>query len=293
MKLAGKVAVITGSSQGLGREIARRYLAEGARVAMCARNGEALERTRQDLAAGAGADLVFAMPADVSDEEQVNAFVASAVERFGGLDVLINNAGVQGPMGPTDSIDLVEWRRALDINIMSVLLPVRAAIPHFRARGRGKIVNLSGGGATQPMPRISAYAASKAAVVRLTETFALELAEDSIDVNAAAPGALNTRILDQVLAAGPVGVGEAYFAKALAQRDHGGQSIELAAGLMVYLGSEASNGITGRLISAQWDPWPRLHEHAERLARTDIYTLRRIIPEDRGEESWGLPSPTA
>ena len=288
-KLLGKAAVISGASQGLGREIARRFLAEGANVTICARDETLLSATADALASEFGRERVTALPADISDENDVSDLISAAIERFGGLDILVNNAGVQGPMGPTETVDVGEWKRALEINVMSALLPSRAAIPHLRARGKGKIINLSGGGATQPMPRISAYAAGKAAVVRLTETLAHELARDRIDVNAVAPGALNTRILSQVLEAGPAGVGQAYYSKAVAQRDNGGQSVDKGAGLCVFLGSDESDGITGRLISAQWDPWPRLGERVGRLSESDIYTLRRIVPEDRGEEPWGLP----
>jgi NAD(P)-dependent dehydrogenase (short-subunit alcohol dehydrogenase family) len=143
-------------------------------------------------------------------------------------------------------------------------------------------VNLSGGGATAPLPFISAYAASKAAVVRLTETLAGELREHHVDVNAMAPGALNTKMLDEVLAAGPALVGESNYKKALKQKQDGGASLELAAGLCLFLASGASDGITGRLISAPWDSWKDLPAHREVLEKSDIYTLRRIVPGDRG-----------
>jgi 3-oxoacyl-[acyl-carrier protein] reductase len=132
------------------------------------------------------------------------------------------------------------------------------------------------------LPRLSAYAASKAAVVRLTETLAEELREFSIDLNAIAPGALNTRLLDEILNAGPDAVGKEFYQKSLKQRDSGGVPPDKAARLCVYLASEISYGITGKLISAQWDPWENLHEFREQLANSDIYTLRRIVPEDRG-----------
>jgi NAD(P)-dependent dehydrogenase (short-subunit alcohol dehydrogenase family) len=136
------------------------------------------------------------------------------------------------------------------------------------------------------MPMLSAYAASKAAVVRFAETLAGEVLADGIDVNAVAPGALNTRMLDELLDAGPEAVGEARYAQALAQRDDGGASVERAAELAAYFGSRASDGISGRLVSAVWDPWEELGERAGDLAGTDIYTLRRIIPSERGH-GWG------
>jgi 3-oxoacyl-[acyl-carrier protein] reductase len=199
--------------------------------------------------------------------------------------VLVLNAGVYGPMGATESVPLDEWRRALDINLYGVLLPCRAVIPHFKKAGRGKIIVLSGGGATNPLPNISAYAASKAAVVRLMETLAEELKPFRVDVNAIAPGALATRLVDEVLAAGPEKVGAAFYEKNKQWKSKGATPLELGANLAVYLASAQSDGITGKLISAQWDPWEKLHEFKGDL-NNDIYTLRRIVPKDRGK-TWG------
>jgi len=144
-----------------------------------------------------------------------------------------------------------------------------------------QVINL--GGATNPMPRFAAYAATKAAVVRLTETLAEELREFHIDVNAVAPGALQTRLLKQVLAAGPEKAGQEFYAKNQKWAEQGAADPRLGAALCVFLASRESDGITGKLISAQWDPWrefPRLRDQM----RNDIYTLRRIVPEDRGQK---------
>ena len=285
MKLSGRNAIITGANQGLGLEIARHFVREGASVAICARDVARLGAARHELQALAqGGQKIVALPCDVSDRAAVDAFIASAIQALGSVHVLINNAGIYGPKGPTESVDFDEWKRAFEINLYGVVLPCRAIIPHFRTQGRGKIINLSGGGATAPLPFISAYAASKAAVVRLTETLAQELAASRIDVNAVAPGALNTRLLDEVLQAGAQNVGEAFHQRALKQKETGGVPLELGASLCVWLASAESDGITGRLLSAQWDPWKNLAAKRETLAKSDIYTLRRIVPEDRGEK---------
>ena len=284
MKLKGLNALITGGSQGLGKVIAEHYLREGANVVLCARGEKELNVARSELAANFPSQKVLAKPCDVSNETQVNDLVAFALRELGSLEVLVLNAGIYGPMGPTESVDLKEWRRAIDINLFGVLLPCRAIIPHFKKAGRGKIVVLSGGGATNPRPNISSYAASKAAVVRLMETLALELELHHIDVNAIAPGALVTRFVDEVLAAGPDKVGAAFYAQNKKWKEDGATSPALGAGLAVYLASAESDGITGRLISAQWDPWARLAERREELAKSDIYCLRRIVPEDRGKK---------
>jgi NAD(P)-dependent dehydrogenase (short-subunit alcohol dehydrogenase family) len=282
MKLEGKSAIITGASQGLGKAIARQFVREGANVCLCARDGALLEIVAEELRQVASKEQkVAGRAADVSQEDQVEAVFAEAVRAFGRFEILVNNAGVYGPKGPTEEVDLAEWVRAVQINLYGTLIPSRIATRHFKMGGYGKIINLSGGGATSPLPRLSAYAASKAAVVRLTETLAEELREHRIDVNAVAPGALNTRLLDEVLAAGPERVGEDFYKKALKQRDAGGVPLERGAQLCVYLASAESDGVTGKLISAQWDPWERLHEHRKQLASSDIFTLRRIVPEDR------------
>lgn len=283
--LSERNALITGASQGMGRAIAEHFLAEGANVVICARDEKLLGKTCDDLRLQATkSQKVLGKPCDVSSEEQVKDLVGFALAELGSLEILVNNAGVYGPMGPTESVSLAEWRRAVDINLYGVLIPSRAVIPHFKRAGRGKIIILSGGGATNPLPNISAYAASKAAVARLMETLAEELRTFGVDVNAIAPGALATRLVDEVLAAGPEKVGQTFYEKNKQWKAEGATPLRLGAGLAVYLASSESDGITGKLISAQWDAWARLHEHREELAASDIYCLRRIVPEDRGKK---------
>ena len=286
MKLKNLNALITGGSQGLGKTIAEHFLREGANVVLCARSEKELSATRDELTEKFPAQKIFGKTCDVSDESQVNALVAFSLEKLGSLDALVLNAGIYGPMGPTETVSLEEWRRAIDINLFGVLLPSRAVIPHFKKVGRGKIVILSGGGATNPLPNISSYAASKAAVVRLGETLAEELRPFQVDVNMIAPGALATRLVDEVLAAGPEKVGAAFFEKNKGWKEKGAVPLELGANLAVYLASAESNGITGKLISAQWDPWQDLQQHREELTKSDIYCLRRITPKERGQ-TWG------
>ena len=284
MKLSGRNAIITGASQGLGKAIAEQFLREGANVVLCARNAAELSATGAVLARQFPQQRVLTCACDVSNEAEVNELAAFALREFSSIHALVCNAGVYGPMGPTDTVDLADWRRAMEINVFGVLLPSRALIPHFKKIGYGKIVVLSGGGATNPLPNISAYAASKAAAVRLAETLAEELREHHVDVNAVAPGALKTRLVDQVLAAGPEKVGAAFYARNKKWAEEGATPLDLGAALCVYLASKESDGITGKLISAQWDPWRTLHERHEELSKSDIYCLRRIVPEDRGKK---------
>lgn len=289
MILEGKRILITGASEGFGFAVAERCLAEGAAVVICARSPDRIERAGAALRATARPNQpVLATTADVSDPQAVKALVATAVQELGGLDGLVNNAGIYGPKGPIDEVDWAEWVRAIEINLMGTVLPCREVVPLFRSRGSGKIVNLSGGGATAPLPRLSAYAASKAAVVRFTETLAEELRGTGIDVNAVAPGALNTRLLEEVLAAGPEKVGKTFYDRSVKQKAEGGAPLDKGAALCAFLLSPESDGISGRLLSAVWDPWSDLPARRAELSKSDIYTLRRIVPKDRGQD-WGEP----
>jgi NAD(P)-dependent dehydrogenase (short-subunit alcohol dehydrogenase family) len=285
--LEGRAALITGANQGLGLAIARAFVDAGASVFLCARGGALLDEARAEVASRAHpSQRVLARVADVADRDQAERLAREACEAFPGLQILVNNAGVYGPMGRIEDVDWDEWVKAIEINLFGSIIVTRALLPHFKRLGYGKIVQLSGGGATNPLPRISAYAASKAAVVRFAESLALEVRDDHIDVNSIAPGALNTRMMDDLLAAGPAVVGDRFFARMKKIADEGGAPLEKGAALAVFLASAASDGITGKLLSAVWDPWQALQDHRADLDETDVYTLRRIVPSDRGLD-WG------
>jgi NAD(P)-dependent dehydrogenase (short-subunit alcohol dehydrogenase family) len=286
-QLEGRVAIVTGASQGLGRAIARAFVAEGASLLICARDGRALEDARLELGALAStSQKVLARTVDVSRREDVERLVADALAAFTQIHVLVNNAGVYGPLGAIESVDWDAWERAVAINLYGSVLPCRALASHFKAQGYGKIIQLSGGGATNPLPNISAYAASKAAVVRFAETLAEELRTHGVDVNSIAPGVLDTRLLDEVIAVGPGRIGAEFHRRMVDQKAQGGTSLEKATDLAVFLASSASDGITGKLLSAVWDSWKELPTHVDDLNHSDVYTLRRIVPKDRGLD-WG------
>lgn len=284
MTLAGRTALITGANRGLGHAIATKLVQEGASVALTAREESLLAEVAAKLQnqRPSSEQRVVWRAVDVADKAQVEALTEYANHELGQLDVLVCNAGVYGPIGPAEDNDWDAWRQAVEINLFGVVLCCRAVVPIMRRRGYGKIIGLSGGGATKALPRFSAYAASKAGVVRFLETLAEELAGTGIDVNAIAPGALNTRLLDQVLEAGPEASGEAFFKSAQSQADKGGTPLEVGADLVAWLASSDSDGISGRLIAAVWDDWKNFPAIREQLMGSDVYTLRRIVPEDRG-----------
>ena len=281
--LQGRTAIITGASQGLGLEIATQYVAAGASVIICARDEGMLSKAADVLKRSASNDQVIShIVADVAESEAVDALIDFAIDRMGRIDILVNNAGIYGPKGPTDSVDWAQWVQAINVNLLGSVLMCRAVITHMKRQGYGKIVQLSGGGATNPLPNLSSYAVSKAGIVRFIETLAIEAAEYAIDANAIAPGALNTRMLDEILASDPEAVGKEFYERALQQKASGGAGLEKGARLAVFLGSADSDGITGKLISAIWDPWEELDRYKANLEDSDIYTLRRIVPSDRG-----------
>ena len=281
-ELTGRCALVTGAGRGFGRAVAFAYVRAGANVILCSRSQTELEDVRASLNAAYPNSRVEIVVADVSREESVAALKISVDEYFGGLDILVCNAGIYGPKGPSESVDWSAWTKAFEVNVYGVVLCVRAFARSIKASRRGKVIVLSGGGATKPMPFLSAYAATKAAVVRFGETLAEEWRSDGVDVNMVAPGALNTGLLDEILDAGPEIVGRAFYEASLKQKSTGGTPLEKGADLCTFLGSRASDGITGKLISAVWDPWERFPQMRDTLNSSDVYTLRRIVPEERG-----------
>ena len=277
--LMGKVAVITGGSMGLGRTILEKYIEYGAKCVICARNADALEQTRREIKARYECDI-HTITADVSDRNDARRVIGQTIKEFGRLDILVNNAGVHGAKGEFAEADPDEWELAINVNLIGTVNMMREAIRVMKKSGCGKIINISGGGATGPRPYFSAYAVSKAAVVRLTETVAKEVEPYNICINAIAPGAMNTRLCEDIISAGNA-VGKEYE-DAMARKQNGGDSMERPAELSVFLASCEADKITGRLISAKWDKWNILPDHTDELAKSDVYTLRRVTARDRG-----------
>ena len=285
--LQHKTAIITGASQGLGAHIAHRFIAAGANVMLCARDSKALQSLTDELRAKAIPEQKIAFHAcDITHEASPLELVAATIKQLGGMHVLVNNAGIWGPKGEVEENDWSEWVYTVQINLLASVMMCREVLPAMKQQGYGKIIQLSGGGATKPMPRTSAYAATKAAVVRFAETLAEEVRGSGITVNSIAPGAMNTRMLNEMLAAGPEKLGEAHYANLLKQQQSGGDSPEDAADLAVFLASAAGDNITAKLISAKWDNWRDFPAYSDELNKSDVFTLRRIAGRER-DMSWG------
>lgn len=270
--------VVTGSSTGIGRALVERLLNRGDQV-------WGVARSDQSDFAGRHPGRFFASRADVAGWDDMTRMATEVGARWSYVDSIVTCAGIQGEVGRTLTADPLRWSTTIRANLDGTFYAIRALAPLLeRAPRRGKIVCFSGGGATKPRAQFSAYGSAKTAVVRLVETIAEEERGRPLDINAVAPGAINTRLTDEVIALGPKVVGEAEFAAAQKQKATGGASLEKAIGLVEWLLSPASDGVSGRLLSAPWDPWPGLSAHAGELAASDIYTLRRIIPEERGKK---------
>lgn len=272
--LENRAGIVTGAGRGIGRAMALALAKAGARLVLVSRTKSELEDTEGLIrSAGGGARI---LPADVAKEGMADRAVEVCQKEFGSVDILAHAAGIIGPIGPVEEASLSDWRKTLDINLTSTFLLIKAVLPVMKKQRRGKILLLSGGGASQGFPLHAAYAATKVAVVRLAETVAMEVKDDNIQVNAIAPGPVFTRMAEEMLAAGRRG-GESEYQRLLKEQKTGGTPPEKAAALAVYLASDASNGLSGRLISAVWDKWQTWSDaDLKKMQEGDIFQLRRV-----------------
>ena len=273
-RLDGRVALITGGGRGIGRQIALAYAAEGARLALSARTASELEETAQLVSRQSGSEVITII-ADVSIREQVDNAVTQTLEHYDAIDVLVNNAGNIGPVGRVWDNDPDDWARTIAVHLMGVFYGCRAAIPLMMERGQGRIVNMSGVGG----PNTTAYDAAKVAIVNFTENLALELAATPITVNAISPGSIHTRMWEETrdlsLAIGDM----ATYERGVQVTSGEGASIERAAELAVFLGSDDCGAMSGRLIRAFADRFEDFPAHVEEIMASEAYLLRRVDPK--------------
>ena len=274
MRLKDRVAIITGAGRGIGRAIALAYAREGAVMTLAARSGDELEETAR-LAQELGASTHIVLT-DVTKQDDVDEMVRQTVDRFSTVDILVNNAGIGGPVGLLQDNDVAEWINTIQVNVVGTYLCCRSVLPIMITQDRGKIINLSGAGGMSGWGQMSAYCASKAAVVRLTEGLALELAGTNIQVNAFGPGSINTKMWEEMRdAAEAAGATDIYE---LGQKvtSGGGESVEQAADLAVFLASDDSGNLSGRLFSAFLDDFSSLPPLIPDIMASDAYLLRRM-----------------
>ena len=248
-ELNGKVAIVTGGASGLGEGLARRFAAEGAKVLIADVDGDG----GAALAADIGANAYF-VEADVSDIDQVSGLVTTAVERFGGLHVMVNNAGVSGTMHRRFlDDDLADFHKVMAVNVLAVMAGTRDAARHMKDHGGGSIINLTSIGGIQAGGGVMTYRASKAAVIQFTKSAAIELAHYEIRVNAIAPGNIRTRIVRKSAAGGgprETGAVRSEDPRADAQRPpaEAGGPMEDVAEAALYFATDRSRYVTGTVL---------------------------------------------
>jgi NAD(P)-dependent dehydrogenase (short-subunit alcohol dehydrogenase family) len=274
------LAIITGASRGLGRLCACELAAHGADLLLVSRDRAALADVAAEIKVTEAGRQVTTLSCDLGEPDAPQR-LREAASQLGEADILVNNAAVQGPIGPSWEVSWAEFEAALRLDFLVPVALCRALIPRMKARGRGWIINISGGGATRPRPMFAAYAAAKTALARFSETLSIETAPHGIRVNAVAPGAFASGMTKLVQAsAASAGEGEVATAQMLLDRGDTANA-EKAARLVAYLTLGAGRDVTGKLISAAWDRWDTLHLNTDELANKDVFTLRRIVPEER------------
>ncbi|HYZ85426.1 MAG TPA: SDR family oxidoreductase [Bryobacteraceae bacterium] len=264
-----KVILITGAGRGVGKRLAIGLSAQGARVALLARSKAELDLANLEIEHNGGTSL--RIRADVNDFEALCAAVDRTLLNYGKLDVLVCAAAILGPIGPFAETSPKAWMETVHTNLFGVMNSSRAVLPHMIQRRRGKLIVLGGRGSMGPRPSFSAYAASKAALVRFVETVAEEVRDHNVQVNVMLPGATYTSMTDEILRAGDR-AGWKEEQEALELRVTGGIAPEKQIALAMFLASDASNHVSGKMISVT-DDWRRLEQAT---LNPELYTLRRV-----------------
>jgi 3-oxoacyl-[acyl-carrier protein] reductase len=261
--------LVTGAGRGIGKRLAIGFAAAGNRVGLLARSKAELDLAHLEIEHAGGNAL--RIRADVTDFEQVSAAVDRMRVHYGGVQVLICAAAIQGPIGPLVEQSAKAWAETIQTNLIGVMNSCKAVLPHMIEQRSGKIIVLSGSGATAARPNLSAYAAAKAALVRFVETVAEEVRDHNVQINCMGPGGAYTHMTDEILRAGDK-AGWKETEEALEVRQTGGVPPDKQIQLALFLASEQSNHISGKLIQVS-DDWKKLKDAN---LHPEIYTLRRV-----------------
>ena len=282
--LREKNVLVTGGSLGSGYAAAAACLRAGARITICARTSITVQQAVERLEA-VSPGHVCGTSADVTDIEQLNQTMDLLEREQGPLNAVIHSAGIYGPIGKTTEVDPIEWFDAVRVNLFGTFLVARQAAVRLIKNGGGRMAFFSGGGAAAPFPNYTAYSCGKVGVARLVETLAIEFSPYKIELNCIAPGFVATRLHEQTLAAGPERAGAEFFAQTRDKvRGGGAASPEVGAQCAAFLISDAAEGITGRFVAAPYDGYADWVKRVDRIQKSDLFTLRRIVPKDRGED---------
>ena len=275
-----KNILISGGNRGIGLEIAKHFYKLGANIILFARNKKKLKKISNILKSKKNQKVIIEN-CDISKVKEIDNLFNKITKKVKKIDILINNAGIYGPKGKFEDLPWKDIEETFNINLFGSIYLIKCIIPHFKKFNKGKIIQLSGGGAASPLPFFSAYATSKAGVVRFVENLSEELISYKIDINAIAPGPVNTGMLEEVLKENPKKVGKSFYNKSLAQKKSGGTDIKKILNCIEFLSHKKSNGISGKLISVLWDNWKNYSKYKEILKKTDLGNLRRITGRDR------------
>lgn len=278
MILKNKTALVTGAGGVIGGAIAKSLADEGCRLILCGRSLSSLEKIKKEIKTDA---VIY--ESDVADIKNVQRLADFTKEHFGSLDILVTAAGIYGEVGPVSQADPAKWLEAINVNLFGIFLCVKYLLPLLAKSDHGKIITLAGGGES-PLPFFTSYACAKAAVIKFTQCVAKEIVDKKIEINAISPGLVNSNLTKTIIEAGPQKVGRKKYDETLAELDGKKPTVapDKAAALAIFLASSASDGLTGKNISAVWDNWQDIPKNIDIIKQSDIYTWHRIKPEERG-----------
>jgi short-subunit dehydrogenase len=281
LKFKNKNILISGATGGFGSALAFKYFQEGANLLLIGRNTNKLNSLKNKLIKDKIVNqFILTIKLDLSKLDIIKKVIIKELSNISKIDTLINCAAIQGPIGKSWDNNFKKWQKTFNTNFYSTMILTNTILPYMLKYKTGNIINISGGGSTSSRPDFSSYAISKTALVRYTEILAEELSNTKIKVNSIAPGIMATNMTKEVIKnkKNITNIKELNAANRVLLE---GDNMEKALNLCFFLSSKESKGINGKLISATWDPWEKITKNLNFISKSDIYTLRRILPEDR------------